>query len=165
MRHSGSCQGSDRQLTALAVLLKNPRVAPYYVGNGLKMLMYCLVHCAFSHIAALSGIRRRLFQQPARIVAVPRRPLDAAHPIAVVNKDCLSHCSPSSRDPARQTVEGRRQLTREAINLKATTQNSSLRGVAQETTPLTVHTDDQRPPHARPHRRSHAFTPRRCQAY
>jgi hypothetical protein len=47
-------------------LLKNPLAAPCGVGNGLKMLMYTPVHCAFSPISALSGIHQKLFQQPAR---------------------------------------------------------------------------------------------------
>jgi anaerobic magnesium-protoporphyrin IX monomethyl ester cyclase len=52
-------------------LLKNPLAAPCGVGNGLKMLMYTPVHCAFSPISALSGIHQKLFQQPASLRSVP----------------------------------------------------------------------------------------------
>jgi hypothetical protein len=50
-------------LTGPSRLLKNPLAAPCGVGNGLKMLMYTPVHCAFSPISALSGIHQKLFQQ------------------------------------------------------------------------------------------------------
>jgi hypothetical protein len=63
---SGVLQQRFEASLSASRLLKKPLAALCGVGNGLKMLMYNPVHCAFSPISALPGIHQRVFQQPTR---------------------------------------------------------------------------------------------------